>query len=66
MINYNENGAENENKSYRYNINRPRPRNGHKYTKYKMYLRLMMAVCIKQHLSNILCSVNEKVIPRQT
>ena len=27
----------------------------------KMYLRLMITVCIKQHLSNILSSVSEKV-----
>ena len=43
MINDNENEAENE----------PRPRLGHKYTKYKMCLRIVMVICIKQHLSNI-------------
>ena len=29
------------------------PRHGHKYTKYKMYLSIMMVTSIKQHLSNI-------------
>ena len=36
-----------------YDINRLRPRHGHKYTEYKMYLSIMMFICIKQHLSNI-------------
>ena len=49
----NDNETENENRSQRYNINRPRPRNGHKFTKYKMCLSIMMLACIKQHLSNI-------------
>ena len=40
--------------SHRYDITRPRPTNGHKYTICKMCLSLiMMAICIKQHLSNI-------------
>ena len=48
------NEAENEKYIiYIYNINRPRPRHGHKYTKCKIYLCIMMVVCIKQHLSNI-------------
>ena len=33
-----------KNRSYRYNINRPWPRYGHKYSKSKMCLKLMMAV----------------------
>ena len=41
--------------------NRPRPRHGHKYTKYKICLNIMMVVCIKQHLSNIWSSTHEKV-----
>ena len=53
MINKKENEAENEKRSHRYDINRPRPRTGHKYTKHKMYLNIMMVICIKQHLSNI-------------
>ena len=55
-----------KNRSCRYKINRPKPRHGHKYTTYEMYLRLMMAACIKQHLSNILSSVNEEVTLRQS
>ena len=42
-----------KNRSHRYDMTRPRPRHGHKYNMYKMCLRLMMAICIKQHLSNI-------------
>ena len=42
-----------KNRSQRYDINRPKPRRGPKYTKYKMYLSMMMALCMKQHLSNI-------------
>ena len=42
-----------KNRSHRCDINRSRPRHGHKYTKYKMCLSIMMVICIKQHLSNI-------------
>ena len=38
-----------KNRSHRYDINRPRPRHGQRYTKYKMYLSIMMVICIKQH-----------------
>ena len=38
---------------HRYHINRARLRHGHKYTKYKMCLSMIMDMCIKQHLSNI-------------
>ena len=48
-------------RSRRYDINWLRPRNGHKYTKYKTCLRMMMVILIKQHLSNIWSSVHEKV-----
>ena len=41
-----------KNKSYKYNINRLKPRDGHKYTKYKVSLSIMMVICIKQHVSN--------------
>ena len=41
-----------KNKSQIYDLNRRRPRHGHKYTKYKMCLSIMMFICIKQHLSN--------------
>ena len=43
-----------KNSSQKYDINRPRPKHGHKYTKYKMCLSIMMVLCIyatpKQHL----------------
>ena len=44
-----------------YDINWSRPRHGHKYTKYKMCLSIIIFICIKQHLSNIWSSINEKV-----
>ena len=50
-----------KNRSNRYDINRPRPRHGHKYTKYKMCLYIMIVICIKQHLSNIGSSIHEKI-----
>ena len=50
-----------KNRWHRYDINKPRPRHEHKYVKYKMYLSIMMALCIKQHLSNIWSSICEKV-----
>ena len=61
MINDNESEAKNENRSHRYGINRPRPRHESKYTKYKMCLSIMMAICIKQHLSNSWSPIHEKV-----
>ena len=39
-----------KNKSHRYGINGPRAR--HTYTKYKIYLN-MMVICIKEHPSKI-------------
>ena len=50
-----------KNWSQRFDINRPIPRYGHKYTKYKMYLSKMVVICIKQQLSNIWSSIDEKV-----
>ena len=50
-----------KNRSHRYDINRPRSRHGHKYSKYKKCLSMMMLICIKQHLSNIWSSIHEKV-----
>ena len=47
-------------KSKRYDLNRSGPRHGHKYTKYKMCLSIMMIICIKQHLSNIWSSIHGK------
>ena len=40
-------------RSHKYDIIRPRSRHGHKYSKYKKCLSMMMLVYIKQHLSNI-------------
>ena len=42
-----------KNRSQIYDIIRPRPRHEHKYSKYKIYLSIIMVICIKQHLSNI-------------
>ena len=50
-----------KNRSHRYDINRPRPRHEHKYAKYKMYLRMMMVICIKQHQSNAWSLIHEKL-----
>ena len=36
-----------KNRSSRYDINRPRCSHGHKYTKYKICLDIMMVTCIK-------------------
>ena len=49
-----------EKRSYRYNINKPRCRHGHKYSKYKKCLGMIMFICIKQHLSNIWSSIHVK------
>ena len=54
IYHYDEHEKENKKKRlHRYDINGIRPRDGHKYTKYKMCLSLMILVCVKQHLSNI-------------
>ena len=50
-----------KNISHRYNINRPWSRHGHKYSKYKKCISMMMLICIKQNLSNIWSSISEKV-----
>ena len=47
-------------RSQRYDINWPKPRHGHKYTKYKACLS-MMVIFSKQHLSNIWSWIHEKV-----
>ena len=36
-----------KNTSQIYDINRPRSRHGHRYTIYKIYLSIMMVICIK-------------------
>ena len=38
---------------HRYDINRTKQTHGHKHTKYKICLSIMMVMCNKQHLSNI-------------
>ena len=38
---------------HRYDINRRRSRHGHKFSKYKKYVSIMMVIFIKQRLSNI-------------
>ena len=43
-----------KNGSHRSNINRTRPRHGHKYTKYKMCLTMMMVMYNKEHLKKTL------------
>ena len=42
-----------KNRSYTYDINRAKSRHGHRYTKYKMRLSIMMVICINQHLRSI-------------
>ena len=61
MTNGNGNVAKNEICKQRYDINRPRPIDGPRYTKYKMCPSIMMVICIKKLLSNILSSTQEKV-----
>ena len=63
MINDNENEAESEkqNTQIEYFINRPRPRHGREYTKYKSCLSIMMVIGVKQHLSNISSSIQDKI-----
>ena len=48
-----------KNRLNKYNINRRRFRHGHKSTKHKMCLIIMMVISIKQHLSNIWISIHE-------
>ena len=50
-----------KNRPQKYDINRPKARHGHKYTKDKMCISLMMVIYIKQHVSNIWSSIHEKV-----
>ena len=50
-----------KNRPHRYNMNKPRSRHGHKCSKCKKCLIMMMLICIKQNLSNIWSSNYEKV-----
>ena len=54
-------GLKIKNRSQKFDINRPKPRHGPQKPKYKMYLSIMMFICIKQHLSYIRNSIHEKV-----
>ena len=47
--------------SHRLDINKSWSRHGHKYSKYKKCLNMMMLIYIKQHPSNIWSSIYEKV-----
>ena len=51
-----------KNRLYRQDISRPKPRHGHRYTRYNMYLSIMIVICIKQHLSNIWGSIHEATL----
>ena len=53
-----------KNRSHKYGIHRPRHRNRHKYTKHKMYLNMVMVICIKEQLSKVWNSIHEKVKPQ--
>ena len=48
-------------RSHRYTISRLKSKHGHKYSKYEVCPSVMMLLCTKQHLSNILSSIHEKV-----
>ena len=50
-----------KNRSHRYDVNQPRSKHGHKYSKYKKGLTMVILICIKQHLSNIWSLIHEKV-----
>ena len=51
--NHNENGDKKKNRWHRYDKNRPKSRYGHKYSKYKTCLIMIMFICTKQQLCNI-------------
>ena len=51
-----------KNSSLRYDINRSRSGYGHKYSKYKKCLSMMMLIDVKQHQSNIWGWTHEKLI----
>ena len=39
-----------KNRSHRYDVNQPRSKHGHKYSKYKKGLTMVILICIKQNL----------------
>ena len=58
-INHNENDDEKEKRSHKYVVNRSW--HGHKYSKYKKCLSMIMVICIKHYQSNIWSSIHKKV-----
>ena len=48
-------------RSYRYDIIRPRSRHGHRYSKYKKSLNMMMLISIKRELQNTWSSIYYEV-----
>ena len=50
-----------KNRSHRHNVKRPGPWHGHRYSKSRKCLGMMMLVWIQQQLSNIRSTVHEKV-----
>ena len=50
-----------KNRSHRYDINRPKSRRGHKYSKCKKCVSMIMLLCIKEHLSNTWTWIHENV-----
>ena len=49
-----------KNRSHRHDMKGARPRHGHKYSKYKKCVSMMMFICTKQHLSH--WRVNKKFV----
>ena len=49
-----------KNRSHRCDIKRPTCRHGHKCSKYKKCLIMMMLICVNQHLGSIWSSMQEK------
>ena len=50
-----------KNRWNRQDINRPRPRHRQTHTIYKMYLNMMLVICIKEHLSIVWSTIHEKL-----
>ena len=50
-----------KNRLHIYDINTPKLRYVHEYTKYKIFLSIMVVICIRENLSNTWSSVQEKV-----
>ena len=50
-----------KNRWNRRDINSPKSRHRHTYTIYKMYLNMMMVICVKEHLSILWSTIHEKL-----